>query len=202
MGIHKTKRALIDTVITLMDGNPSADIAIQQVLEASRITSGSLYYHFSDFEDLIDHALVDMYGQFAEDVATRLRAILGVSNSAQEMNTNLSPTIDQRHLPDLAAMRSARTWIAAQATLRSSLGEKLAPEQQRVTQEVADIISEAQSRGIAKPELDAYVVAVFIQSYALGRIVDDLAGNLMSGENWTHFIKHMVATSILNMPEK
>ena len=51
--MHKTKKALIDTVITLMDGNPSADVTIQQVLDASQTTSGSLYYHFKDFEDLI-----------------------------------------------------------------------------------------------------------------------------------------------------
>lgn len=202
MGMHKTKRKLIDTVIELMNGNPSADVTIHQVLEASNITSGSLYYHFSDFEDLIDHALVDMYGQFAEDVSTRLRSALGVSDSAAEMNDNLSPTIDARHMPNLAAMRSARTWIAAQATLRPSLGAKLAPEQQRVTQEIADIVAEAQEKGIAQKVLDPYVVAVFIQSYALGRIVDDLAGGQMDGESWTKFIKHMVATSLLDIKKQ
>lgn len=199
--MHKTKRALIDTVIELMHGDPSADVTLQQVLASSKITSGSLYYHFNDFQDLVDHALVDMYGQFAEDVSARLRVVLGMSATASEMNSNLIPTIDARHLPDLAAMRSARTWIAAQATLRPSLGDKLAPEQQRVTQEIADIIIEAQGRGIAQKDIDPYVVAVFIQSYALGRIVDDLAGGVMNGENWTNFIKHMVATSILDLPK-
>lgn len=197
MGMHKTKKALIDTVIALMDGNPSADITIQQVLKTSGITSGSLYYHFSDFQELIDFALADLYGQFADDIRVRLIYIIGSSNSAQETFEKLSPAIDDRHIPDFSAVRSARAWIAAQATLRPSLGEKLRAEQARVTQEIADLIADAQARGIAQEGLDPYVVAVFIEAYTMGRIVDDLAGSPMNAHHWAEFIKHMITKSIM-----
>jgi AcrR family transcriptional regulator len=197
MGMHKTKRALIDTVITLMDGNPSADITIQQVLTTSGITSGSLYYHFSDFQELIDYALADLYGQFADDIRLRLIYIIGSSNTAKETFEKLSPAIDDRHIPDFSAVRSARAWIAAQATLRPSLGEKLREEQARVTQEIAELIADAQARGIAQEGLDPYVVAVFIEAYTMGRIVDDLAGSPMNEFHWAEFIKHMVTKSLL-----
>lgn len=198
MGMHKTKKALIDTVIALMDGNPSADVTIQQVLTASGITSGSLYYHFEDFQDLIDHSLAELYGQFADDIRVRLTYIIGSSNTPEETFQKLSPAIDDRHIPDFSAVRSARAWIAAQATLRPSLGEKLREEQARVTQEIAELIADAQARGIAQEGLDPYVVAVFIEAYTMGRIVDDLAGSPMNEYHWAEFIKHMITKSIMN----
>lgn len=199
--MHKTKKALIDTVIELMDGNPAADVTLQQVLAASQITSGSLYYHFSDFQDLIDQAHVVMYGDFADDIAVRLTTIVGKSDNASQTFEKLSPAMDDRHIPDFSALRSARAWIAAQATLRPSLGEKLADEQRRVTQEIADIIADAQARGIAQTGFDPYVIAVFIEAYTMGRIVDDLAGAPMDEVEWTRFLKHVVTRSILKFED-
>lgn len=195
--MHKTKKALIDTAIELMEGNPAADVTLQQVLAASKITSGSLYYHFSDFQDLIDQAHVKMYGDFADDIAVRLTTIVGKSDNAAQTFEKLSPAMDDRHIPDFSKLRSARAWIAAQATLRPSLGEKLADEQQRVTEEIAEIIADAQARGIAQTGFDPYVIAVFIEAYTMGRIVDDLAGAPMDEVEWTRFLKHVVTKSIL-----
>jgi len=199
--MHKTKKALIDAAISLMDGNPAADITIQQVLDVSKITSGSLYYHFNDFQDLIDHAHVVMYGDFADDIALRLSAIVGKSENATETFEKLSPAMDERHIPDYSSLRSARAWIAGQATLRPSLGEKLANEQRRVTQEISEIIAEAQSRGIAQTGFDPYVIAVFIEAYTMGRIVDDVAGSPMDEHEWTRFLKHVVTRSILKFED-
>lgn len=196
--MHKTKRALIDTLVALKNGNPAAEVTLSQVLEASGVASGSLYHHFSDFHELVDYALVEMYGQFAEDIATRLTTIVGGSTNASETEQKLSPAIDARHLPDFSALRAARAWIAAQASLRPELGAKLAEEQHRVTSEIAKIVADAQARGIAQPDLDPYVVAVFIEAYTMGRIVDDLGGKHMDEVAWAQFIKHMVSRAILN----
>lgn len=199
MKMHKTKRALLDATISLMNGNPSSVVTLQQVLAESKITSGSLYYHFNDFQDLLDQALVVMYGDFADDIAFRLTTIVGKSSNAAETFEKLSPAIDDRHIPDFSAIRAARAWIAAQATLRPALGEKLQAEQRRVTQEIADIIKDAQDRGIAQSGWDPYVIAVFIEAYTMGRIVDDLAGSPMDEVEWARFIKHVVTKSILNL---
>ena len=199
--MHKTKRALIDTVLKLMDGNPAAQVTIHDVLAEAEMTSGSLYYHFTDFQDLVGHALVDMYAEFSEEVSARLMVSMEISGSAAEYSQLLDPVITGRHSPKVASRRAARAWIAAQAALTPSLAEKLAPEQQRGTQKIADAVAEAQRRALAQPDLDPYVVAVFIQAYSLGRIVDDIAGAPMNGDNWTNFIKHMVKSSLLKVDD-
>jgi AcrR family transcriptional regulator len=196
--MHKTKRALIDTVLQLLDGDPTVEVSMNEVLHASGITSGSLYYHFSDFPDLIDHALVEIFSNHTRAGIAGLAETIAQSQSGEEALASLAPLIDSRHQHGQAKARAALAWIAAQATLRPKLKEKLGPAQSEMTRKISVLIAEGQEKGLVRKELDPQVTAVFVQSYALGRIVDDLAGNEMDVEAWTRFIKQMVKESILS----
>ena len=195
--MHKTKRALIDTVLQLMDGDPTVSVTMHEVLQTSSLTSGALYYHFSDFPDLIDHALVEIFTAHTREGIAGLAEIITKARTPDEAKSTLSPLIETRHQSGEVRGRASLAWIAAQATLRPKLKEKLGPAQSEMTLNITELISAGQAKGLVRKELDPLVTAVFIQSYALGRIVDDLAGNQMDPKTWTQFIKQMVAESIL-----
>jgi hypothetical protein len=69
----------------------------------------------------------------------------------------------------------------------------LAIEQQRVTDVLADIAREMQERGWINKELDAVVVATFVQAYSLGFVLNDITSNPISIDQWSAFISAMLA---------
>ena len=195
--MHKTKRALIDTVLQLMDGIPSTPVTLQDVLTTSGLTSGALYYHFEDFPDLIDHALIDIYSSYTTSGISGLAEIIANSSSVEEAKVALATLIQVRHSDSQAKIRAAVAWIAAQATFQPSLQQKLGPAQLEMTEKIADVILSGQQKGLVNTQRDPYALAVFIQAYALGRIVDDLAGKQMDGSKWYELIFSMVTEFML-----
>lgn len=180
-----------------MDGDPSKVVPMQTVLEKAKLTSGSLYYHFEDFQDLIDHALVERYTAFTRMGMSGLSSIFDASHSVADVRSALTPLIETRHSEEQRKTRVAVAWIAAQAAVRPDLQKKLLPAQLELTNTISDLIRQGQDRGFVRTELDPEVIAVFLQAYALGRIVDDLAGNIMDSKAWVRFIEAMVSASIL-----
>ena len=68
----------------------------------------------------------------------------------------------------------------------------LGAEQDRLTQALADLVSQAQTKGFADPALDPHSVAVFIQAYTLGRAVDEISDSEKNHEAWNHLIDLVV----------
>jgi hypothetical protein len=54
------------------------------------------------------------------------------------------------------------------------------------------LVRDAQAKGLYRPELDPVVVAVFIQSYTIGRAVDDVVANHMSQDAWNELIDQVI----------
>ena len=189
-------------VLELMDGDPSAPVALQDVLTRLKMTSGILYYHFADFPSLLEEAMVEMYLQLLYVGTQGILKAIGISDSATSFEENLRSVTDAAHRAGDAKLRSARAWIAAQATLRPSLGAKIAKAQEASNHELAEIIRKGQEKGLVRVEIDPLVVAVFLQAYQLGRIVDDLAGGQMDNENWKSFVRLMISQTIISTEPK
>ena len=58
---HPTRRKLLDTVYGLLTSQPFDSITIGLVLEKSGVVSGSLYYHFENFDDLVETAMAELF---------------------------------------------------------------------------------------------------------------------------------------------
>ena len=57
--VHPTKALLIATTVTLLDTKLPNEIAVDEILEASGISKGSLYHHFEDLGELLEIAQVE-----------------------------------------------------------------------------------------------------------------------------------------------
>lgn len=195
--MHKTKRALIDSVLKIMDGVPSTTVSMAEVLEDTGLTSGAVYYHFDDFPDVIDHALIDIYSSYTTTGIAGLAEIISQSSTIDEAKSSLAQLIGARHGDAQTKLRAAVAWIAAQATFQPSLQQKLGPAQSEMTALIAETITAGQVKGLVRKNLDPYALAVFIQAYALGRIIDDLAGRQMDSNSWTQLVFDMVSEFML-----
>jgi hypothetical protein len=67
----------------------------------------------------------------------------------------------------------------------------LAPTQSRLTGAIADLVREMKAKDFVNQELDPGAVAVFIQAYSLGLIVNDVSNDQVDLENWHSLISRM-----------
>ena len=58
------------------------------------------------------------------------------------------------------------------------------------------LMREVIEKGYFDKSLNPHVFAVFIQSYTLGKIVDDVVTNPLDSNDWDDFINHMVFRSV------
>lgn len=194
---HPTKQALIDTTLQLLDEMPVHEVTTEQVLQSSEISVGSLYHHFKDFSDLLDHALVAKYAQFTQMNVDGMARVLADSKNAKEYKKNILKLLEFTHSTSNADLRKVRAYILSQATVRPGLGAMMREVQSELTGKLSEIIGDAQSRGWIQPNISPIIIATFIQTYGVGRIVDDLSYPQMDNDEWTEFLKHMIGLSVL-----
>jgi len=185
---HPTKRALIDTVVGMLETTPVESVTCDAVLDASGISRGSLYYHFTDFGDLIEHALAFRFSRFVDETVSLLNQTVSASTSASEFRSTWLAFAHALHDPHGSQSRFERTVPYAAAANSERFRKMLGVEQQRLTDGYADVIRSAQGRGWMSTDLDPQVIAVLFQAIALGSVVDDLAENRAADDAWNQAI--------------
>jgi AcrR family transcriptional regulator len=189
---HPTKTALIATVVGMLDDTPVEEITCDAVLDASGISRGSLYYHFADFGELVEHALVFRYARFVDTTVSTLQERLASSESAAGFRQGLVQILQSSHSAEEAANRFERAIPLAAAANSERFRVHLGLEQQRLTDAFTVIVADAQERRWVSSSIDARATAVFLQACGLGRIVDDVAPTPMDPQAWDALLVSVV----------
>ena len=88
----------------------------------------------------------------------------------------------------LRAVRKLRAHALATATAGGRMATALAQQQQLLTDAYTKLISEAQSKGWVQQTLAPEVLAVFIQAYSFGVILDDVSERHIEPQAWARLI--------------
>ena len=190
--LHPTKERLIQTTVTLMEGDHPDKVHVDEVLATSGISKGSLYHHFEDFGDLIEAALIV---RFSANVDRNIVAITDMITSVtnrEEFYAGLARITVMTQGPALAPIRFERSRALGIAGNSDRFRAKLGAEQQRVTDALTDLFREAQSQGWMNTEFDPHAAAVFIQAYTLGKVVDDVTPKPMDPDAWVALVSRVV----------
>ena len=185
------------TMVGLLDGDDPEHITADQVLSLSHISKGSLYHHFADFEELLEAALIRRFSQNIDLSVEALLSIVANSNSRAEFVANLGALTADQQNANRSRYRLERARAAGLTFSSPRFHEALGLEQQRLTDAFTDVIIEAQNRGWIATSLDARAIAVFIQAFTLGRVVDDIAPEKVDPEAWINLINHVVESSVV-----
>lgn len=191
--LHPTARKLRDTVLALLETEQPHEITVEQVLGASGVSIGSLYHHYRDFPNLIDHALTERYAEFARVQIGGLARAVENARDVHEYERNLHELIGRTHAREVAPIRIARANIVAQAAVRPGLRELLTDEQNRLTDGIEATVARAQQLGWVREGMDARVIATFVQAYSIGRIVDDIADPAVDNEKWISLVRSVIS---------
>jgi AcrR family transcriptional regulator len=175
----------------LIDDHGSQGFTVEQLLETSNISKGSLYHHFEDFQDVITQAQVLRFARYVEeDIGALTNALLDAS-CREDMFSRLDLISRATHDPARSVRRADRIEILAGTRHSEKMRNALAPTQARLTGAIADLVCEMKVKEFIDKDLDPAAVAVFIQAYSLGLIVNDVSNEQVDLEKWHALISRM-----------
>ena len=189
---HPTRERLIDTAVAMLDDRDVEQLNVNEVLEISGISKGSMYHHFTDFDDLINAALVRRFSRGVDADLEQLGDILTSSKSAKQFFAALDHVNEQVQSPKRADTRAERAMMLARARQHDDLREALGAEQARLTSAFADLFTEAQNKGWFAKDVDPEAFAVFIQAFTLGQLINDVMPETMDYDAWRKLIQRVL----------
>lgn len=194
--IHPTKTHLVETAVKILDTQLPHEIAVDEILEKSGISKGSLYHHFEDLAELLESAQVARYADWVDRSIELIVKIISQAKSQEELFEGLKKMTLLTQSANFKNFRYERARTIGNSQGHDRFQNLLAVEQERLTTSLTDIIREVIEKGYFDKNLNPHVFAVFIQSYTLGKIIDDIVTNPLDSNDWDNFINHMVFSSV------
>ncbi len=195
--MHPTKQVLIDTIVLLLDTKSADDISVDEVLQTSGVSKGSLYHHFEDYSDLVEDAMVVRYGQFVDRSMQLMRPLLDSATSKTDFIENLKIITQETQSDKNSKNRMERARLIGQAGANERLRKKVGVEQKRLNDDLYLLIQNAIDKGFFSKKLDAKAAALFIQAYSLGSILNEIAQNPLPKDQWNAHIHHVLAMAFI-----
>jgi AcrR family transcriptional regulator len=189
---HPTKAKLIETATALLKSHHVSEISVDMILQESNISKGSMYHHFQDLEELIETALLERYARWVDVSVTTMTQILTSAKSSQEIYAGLVEVTKRTQDRKLSTERFFRAEVLTKANGSPRFAAQLQILQQQLTDSLTDIIREAQERGFYKKDIDPKAIAVFIQAYTLGKIIDDSSTDPVDPDSYSNLINLII----------
>lgn len=187
---------LLTTAISLIDEFGPQGFTVENLLDASKISKGSLYHHFEDFHDVIEQAQVSRFARFVDEDIRALTSLLSTANSREELGQRFRDVILGTAALGRAEARADRASIVGLSRHSKKFADALAIEQQRLTDSLADVAREMQERGWIAADIDVVALATFVQAYSLGAVLNDVTEKPISVDRWATFVGRMLSQSL------
>ena len=199
---HPTKAALLAAAVSFLDGRSPESITLNDVLSESGISSGSLYHHFGDLDNLIESAMVVRFARGVNWSIDVLSLALEQAKDSRDLAARLHQVTVNTQSQGQADVRKERIQSIAHATTNERFRDALAPEQQRLTDGIAEVWRKLQARELVSNRLDPRVGALFIQAYTLGVALNDITAGPVSDAAWIAMIDTVVDQVLIGLDPK
>ena len=197
-----TRERLIKTVLALAEDQAIDEIRVEQVLEKSGVATGSLYHHFDDFGHLIETAMAERYVEILRHGLVLAGAALDQAEDYEDLKRRMLEASYIYVKLNTPALRYERARILARAEHSDRLRQVLGEAQQELTDSLTEMFARAQRpAGLLDPDIDPRSIAVFMQAYTFGRLVDDIVPNRMEQEKWQHLVINFFMRTLVGDPD-
>lgn len=196
-GPHPTRQKLIAAAAELMQDYAPEAITTDMVLAHSGISKGSLYHHFEDLADLVETVLITQFSKIVDENAVFLRDTIENAQSSAEILAKLRSLTESLQAADRRSARVNRARLIVFSHDNPRLAKKLADEQNRLTSAYRDTIKLGIKRGMVRPDINPFAMAVFIQSFTLGKLIDDIAHDHVPQAAWVDLVMNVIDELVL-----
>ena len=196
--MHPTAASLCKTVDQLLNEKNSDQITAEEVLDKSGISKGSLYHHFEDLSDLIETTLIIRYAHWIDLSIRSMSKLLESGKTTKSLKEGLFKVTNATQSDAMAKTRIERAQIVALTQNNPRLLKKFIAETDRMTASFEDLIREVIDRKLFKHNLEPRAIALFIQAYTFGLVINDLSENKVKYEDWVSLINQVISEVFIN----
>ena len=180
----------------MMETTPPEDIHSEFVLQETGISRGSLYHHYEDFTELLEDAMLYRFSAGVEASTAAMENIVATAGDKAEFFSLLEGVTRATQARKRADVRFDRARMLAMAQNNERFRRKLSEVQAHLTDSLTECIAQAQAKGWANANVQARTLAVFIQAYTLGRLVDDVSDTRMDDADWENLIAIVISQAL------
>lgn len=196
-GLEKTdsqiRGRLIDSALVFIDRDGIDGARLRDIVEHADMTTGSLYWFFKNRRALINAALAERYVRKMRQLTDAAEEIIAkglVIGDPLDLLTEITVRVGD---PERVMARRERVQVLAAALDDPVLAKQVADVQRTLLAQLTNVIKTAQERRILRADIDAYSVAVLVQSTTVGLASVDLAPDLLpQDDNWIHLVGRVV----------
>jgi AcrR family transcriptional regulator len=186
--LHQTKQHLIQATSELMDQLPLEDISASLVLERSGASKSSMYHFFEDFSDLLEETFLYRFAVSVQASNKIIKEIVNGSTTKEDFFLALETVTRKSQDRSNSAIRFQRARMLGRSERSERFRESLGKVQQGLTDSITEMIQRAQDKGYITMDFQPRTLAVFIQAYTLGKVVDDITLTPMDDADWDSLI--------------
>lgn len=195
-----TVSVVIEATIKAIEAGGEASVRIDDILNETGISKGSLYHHFGGREGLIAAARVVQFSRFVAEDAKNIRETLTKTTSLQEFVAATSALVELNESVERVSARHNRLSVIASSYGRPELRQSLALQQHSHTEHIADAVRYGQKMGWIRTDVDARAVAVFVQGYNLARVLLELDTEPVKTTDWDHVVRVALGSFFVTQP--
>jgi AcrR family transcriptional regulator len=179
------RQRLIDAALVIIDRDGIDGARLRDIVAEAGLTTGSLYWFFTNRRHLINSALAHRYVAKMRSVLEATRqfmdsAAIGIDPLELALQEAAQPA-----RPDRVEARRERIQVLAAALDDPILAAQVAEVNREFTAQLIDTINEARERGLVRDDLDPLAMATMMQATAVGFAVTDIAPDLRPAtEDW------------------
>ena len=189
---HPTKRLLVETTVGLLSTKKPSEILADEVLESSGVSKGSMYHHFEDLQELVETAQIYRYSKWIDASIDFLTTYVAKARTQDELRNALRILTEQTQADERKDARAERAQALAACLHNPRMAKQMGAETQRLTDAIADVTEEVKNKGLFRADVNAKVLATFIQAYTLGKLVNDYNPTGVHEGEWNDFIMNIV----------
>jgi len=168
------RQRLLDAAVAVLATEGAAALRMTDIAARAGVSFALIAHHFGNRDGLVAAAQrVRFEGSVAADVAA-IRQVVRSAADAVELRAGLRAITAAVVDPQRATLRLGRTATVGTAHGQPETRELLGGAATTLLDELAEVVHEAQARGLVRADLDARAIATFVQAYALGMVMADL----------------------------
>lgn len=189
---HPTKKLLVETVAAIMDTKAPEEISAEEVLTTSGISKGSMYHHFKDLNELIETAQVVRFAHWVDVSIQNMSLIIRATNSKEELLAALEKVTENTQGINRRPSRIERAGALSRRKASETYYKLIGQESDRLMDGLEDLAREAQEKGFFAKRHNPRAIALMVQAYTLGKIVDDYSLNPVPESEWNTLISDIL----------
>ena len=188
---------LISSTSALLETMTPDLITVDQILAHSGVSKGSLYHHFEDITDLLEITYISRYAKWIDASISGMTKVLQHVKTKEELVDALMEVTKFTQSSIMRESRIERARTLGLANGKPRFEKALGEETKRLANSIEDLVREVIERGLFQSTLNPKVIAVFIQAYTLGKIVNDFSPEPVSDDDWNILINHIIRSSFI-----